>query len=102
MAKRRTVRGKRGYKKCLVTKMRTAKFHTPKQAARAFRVAKRKCQALMAKKPRARRGHKRKAKRAHKSINGRRAAALRRSLARLGRQPGEYAAFMGRIPQRYR
>lgn len=105
MAKRKVMRGKRGYKKCLMSKMKRTKFTTPKAAARAFRMAKKKCRVLLAKKPRRhgrKKRHGRKRRHGRVATNGRKAAALRRSLARLGRAPGEWGAMAGRIPARYR
>lgn len=45
--KRRTVGGKRGYKKCIVNTMKRTKFTTPKSARRAFTRAAKKCRKLL-------------------------------------------------------
>ena len=62
--KRRTVKGSRGYKKCIVAVIRRTKFKTPKMARKAFGKAAKICRKKMAEKTTAHRkvgGRKRKA-----------------------------------------
>lgn len=68
MAKRRGHRrrvGKRGYKKCIISKMRGMKFRTPKAARKAFSRASKKCRKVLKVGKVRRKAHKRRRK-AHK------------------------------------
>jgi len=61
----------RGYKKCIISKLRAIKFKTPKAARKAFGTAAKKCRKAMAGKKTTRRRTRRVRRKAHRRVGRR-------------------------------